>query len=168
MSRKSLTLLRNRAFLPAGGLSNSPETLILVLERTEQFIGESDVSGGNPMNRIGKAFPRAAFYIISADSPLEELMNPVRKGKYERILIISSDASLYPSAMQAIREISELGPPLGLVLMRNPYEAAYFTKANFILLTYEDTVLAAESLIDFLKGTISAEGKCPVRIPGQS
>ena len=48
ISRKSLTLIRENSFLNKGRLTDSDKTLILVMQRPEQFIGENTVSGGTP------------------------------------------------------------------------------------------------------------------------
>ena len=168
MSRKSLTLVRNKGFLPAGGLVDSPEMQFLVLQRPEQFIGENTVSGGSPMKRIEKAFPRSRFCTVPASATAEDILQPVLKNLSTRILIITSDAGFHPTAMEAIGTICETEASVGVAVMRTPYEAGSFTGADFIVLTYEDTVLAVESLIAFLRGEIRAEGSCPVRIPGLS
>ncbi|MGI9255692.1 MAG: glycoside hydrolase family 3 protein, partial [Salinispira sp.] len=75
VSRKSLTLVRDRGFLSSGSLPNSPETLILSLERPEQFIGENTVSGGIPIRRLQEAFPRADFHSIHADRSAQEILH---------------------------------------------------------------------------------------------
>ena len=166
ISKKSITLIRNKAFLPSGGLPDSAETLILVLQRPEQFIGENTVSGGNPLQRIGVAFPKSRFHLISADSATENIVRVAQTAIYAQILLITSDAGFYPSAMAAIQKISEFETPVGVAVMRTPYEAAYFTGADFVVLCYEDTVLAVDSLIAVLQGKMVALGSCPVHIPG--
>lgn len=167
LSRRSITLLRDRGFLPPGGLPDSDETLILVFQRPEQFIGENTVSGGNPMNRLKKAFRSSAFRIIPADRVEEEFKKaPINLWKFSRILAVTADAGFYPAAVKALNGLIEQPVPVGIAVMRTPYEAALFPKADFLILGYENTVLGMDSLIAVLKGQAEAEGTCPVKIPG--
>ncbi len=174
VSRKSLTLVRDRGFLSSGSLPNSPETLILAIERPEQFIGENTVSGGRPIRRLREAFPRADFHSIHADCSAQEILHvdgvdiltAATSQRYTRILITTSDAAFYPEAIEAVRAICGESCPVGVAVMRSPYEAAHFNTADLILLTWEDTVPAVEALIAVLRGEMRAEGRCPVRIPG--
>lgn len=167
MSRRSLTLIRNQGFLPESGLPDKPETLILSIDRPEQFIGENSVSGGRPIERLRQAFPRAVFRHVMANVAEADILSAAGSaGSGGRILITTADAGLYPEAMAAIRKLCEGPRPVGVAVMRSPYEAAEFAAADFLLLAYEDTVLAVESLIALLRGELQAEGRCPVRIPG--
>ena len=167
ISRRSLTLLRDKGFLPSGGLPDSSETLILVIQRPEQFIGENTVSGGNPMNRLKEAFPASVFRIIPADQVEEELNKaPINPESFSRILAVTADAGFYPPAVAALRNLAKKKTPVGIAIMRTPYEAALFPEARFLILGYENTVLGVESLIPILKGEAEAVGSCPVEIPG--
>lgn len=167
LSRKSLTLLKNRNFLPPGGLEDSPRLQILYMVRPEQFIGENTVSGGDPLNAVEKAFPLSWFHRIQAELPQEKIKAdlPDLTG-VKKIFIITCDTGFYPGAVSMIRELMDGPVPVGIAAMRTPYEAGQFGKADFLLLGYENTRLAAESLVALLKGEIQAEGKCPVTLPG--
>jgi len=167
ISRRSLTLIRDRLFLPETGLMDSPELCIIYILRPEQFEGESNVAGGDPLKRIARAFPKAAYRELKADHIEEETARePMDLEACRKLLIITSDTGFYPAAVSRIQQWSSRGIPTGVVVMRTPYEVAFYPAADFLLLSYEDTNLAAESVISLLKGEFKARGKCPVMIPG--
>lgn len=167
ISRKSLTLIRNRFFLPEIGLTDSPALHIVYISRKEQFVGESNVAGGDPLMKIAQAFPRAVYRQFEADHIEEETAKePLDLDGCKKLLIITSDSGFYPAAVTKIQQWSSRGIPTGVAVMRTPYEAAYYPEADFILLSYEDTALAANSVISFIRGEFRTQGISPVRIPG--
>lgn len=167
ISRKSMTLLKNVNFLPSSGLIDTQKLLILYFIRPEQFIGENTVSGGDPLDAVEKAFPQSRFRRIPSDRAEEDLRKkPLDLKGMEKILIMTCDTGFYPESVSLIQNLIENPIPAGFAVMRTPYEAAHFNKADFLLLGYENTRLAADSLIAVLKGEIAAEGSCPVSIPG--
>lgn len=167
ISQESMTVVRNRMYLSETGLENSRNLHIIYISRPEQFIGESTVLGGDPLGNIHQAFPLAAYRELKADCIKEEIARkPLDLDHCRKLLVITSDCGFFPEAVSAIQQWTELGIPTGIIVMRTPYEAAYFPKADFILLTYEDTALASSSVISLLRGEFKARGKCPVQIPG--
>lgn len=167
LSRKSMTVLKNQNFLPESGLEDSPKLQFLYMVRPEQFIGENTVSGGDPLDAIERAFPESRFRRVRADRAEEELrQNPFELKGIEKLLILTCDTGFYPEALWLIRQQINNPVPVGIAVMRTPYEAEEFRNADFILLGYENTLLAAQSLVALLKGEIRAEGTCPVMIPG--
>ena len=117
------------------------------------------------MLRLKEAFPGSAFRIIPADNAESEFTtNPVRTEQYDRILVVTADAGFHLEAVKGVQDICGSKTPTGIAVMRSPYEAASFPEADFLILGYENTVLAVDSLIAFLKGEIPAEGKCPVKM----
>lgn len=165
LSRKSLTLLKNTNFLPSSGLEDFPGFQILYFVRPEQFIGENTVSGGDPLDRVEKAFPESRFRRIPSDRAEEELRRrPLALQGVEKLLVLTCDTGFYPDAVSFIQEQINGPLPVGVAVMRTPYEAGHFKGADFLLLGYENTRLAADSLVALLKGEITAEGTCPVSI----
>ena len=79
---------------------------------------------------------------------------------------MTADAGFYPAAVVALQDLTERNTPVGVAVMRTPYEAAAFPRADFLVLGYENTVLAVDSLIAVLKKQTEAGGTCPVIIPG--
>lgn len=166
-SRESLTLLKNNNFLPPAGLEDSPKLQILYLVRPEQFIGENTVSGGDPLNAVKYAFPNSRFRRMQADRISQEIKkSPLNLRGVEKLLILTCDTGFYREAVNLIIEQIESPIPVGVAVMRTPYEAGQFRKADFILLAYENTRLSSESLVAYLKGEFQAMGSCPITIPG--
>lgn len=167
LSRKSLTLLKNSNFLPESGLEDSPGLQILYFVRPEQFIGENTVSGGDPLDAVELAFPESRFRRIPADCARREIReNPLDLQGVDKLLILTCDTAFYPEAVSVIRNQIDSPIPVGIAVMRTPYEAVQFKNADFLLLAYENSCLAAEGLIALLKGEIQAEGTCPIALTG--
>jgi len=166
-SRRSVTLLKDTGFFKERPLEDSPRQLILHLRRPEQFIGENTVSGGEPVEILKRSFPLSTYWKLKPEEIERELReNPVKAGEWDRILIICSDLFRHEKAMDFVRSLLQTGTPCGVAVMRTPYEGGEFGDADAVLLCYEDTVPGYKSLTDFLTGKCSAEGICPVRIPG--
>lgn len=163
ISRKSLTLLKNNNFVPESGLIDSPRLQILYMVRPEQFIGENTVSGGDPLDAVQKAFPKSLYRNIRADRIHEELKEkPLDLHGVDKLLILTCDTGFYEDAMQFLQKQIRSHSSVGVAVMRTPYEAVHFSDADFLLLGYENTRLAVEGLIAYLKGNIHLTGSCPV------
>lgn len=166
-SRKSLTLIKDEAFFSGKGLHDDPRLLILHLRRPEQFIGENTVSGGEPVEIIREAYPKASYRKIKPEEIEKELAEAaVKAEEWDRILVLCSDLFLHPQAMSFLKQLLKSKTKTAVAVMRTPYEAGEFTDADALILCYEDTLPAYTSLSEFLKTDFQAEGVCPVMIPG--
>ncbi|MDA3957611.1 glycoside hydrolase family 3 N-terminal domain-containing protein [Oceanispirochaeta sp.] len=166
-SRRSLTVLKDRGFLKPSALRNNPRFLILHLRRPEQFIGENTVAGGDPAQILKKAFPKAVFRTMKPEDIKKEISKaPIRAEEWEKILIVCSDLFRFAEAMDFVRNLLKSETSCAVAVMRTPYEGGEFTRADALILTYEDTPSAYTSLAEFLNGEFTARGVCPVKIPG--
>jgi beta-N-acetylhexosaminidase len=166
-SRKSLTLVKDDAFFSGEGLQDDPRLLILHFRRPEQFIGENTVSGGEPVEILREAYPKAAYRKIKPEEIGKELTEAaVKAEEWDRILVLCSDLFLHPEAMSFLKQLLVSDTKTAVAVMRTPYEAGELTKADALILCYEDTLPAYTSLTEFLKAEFQAEGVCPVKIPG--
>jgi beta-N-acetylhexosaminidase len=166
-SRKSLTVLKSGGSFKQSFLKDNPRFLILHLRRPEQFIGENTVSGGDPAAILVKAYPKARYLKIKPEE-LEGGMAPprVKTEEWDRILLVCSDLFRQPRALKFAQSLLHTATPCMVAVMRTPYEAGAFSRADTLVLCYEDTVAAYTSLSEYLRDDFEASGICPVTIPG--
>lgn len=134
--------------------------------------------GGNASDLLGKKLKEdigaKGFYFGHSDNAqmAEDILNDIKGGKFDRIVLILEDYSKRPAdnfmiSSKAIKLLSDLqynDQKAMLVLMGNPYAIKNFTQFKNLITTYQDGPAFQEAAFNFLTGKSGASGSLPVTV----
>lgn len=160
ISRRSLTLYKNDGFFPLSGkdralfISPLPATLTIA----DELVHDCSVHAC-----VGELYPEAVSEIMDvrpSEQDIERLADMAKN--YEKVVLFTYNAHLFTQQLSLLDRLTQTGVPVGVVAMRNPFDAARFGNVNAALLAYEYTPVSLSAVFDFLQGKCGAPGVCPV------
>ena len=168
IARGSITIVRNDAgLLP---LSPGFDGLVLVISpKVASLTQVEELTGA--ASTLGKAVRSGAPQVV-------ELLYPIRAKPFASSYIISQArradliivgtyrATAYPPQAKLVQALLELGKPMIVVALREPYDLREFPTVSTYVATYGTTPFSLEALGDILFARVKPTGKLPVTIPG--
>ncbi|NBJ71380.1 MULTISPECIES: glycoside hydrolase family 3 protein [Clostridia] len=155
IANRSITLVKN-------------ENNILPLQGTENLFVTGPISAKpdllmNLLNEHGME----AKGLVTKESPTEDEINKAVKNAQEAdvVIVTTYTANTNEAQEQLVHKIEEIGKPLIVAAIRNPYDLMVFPEVDAYLTTYgfQDTSLKA--LSKAIIGEINPFGQLPVTIP---
>ena len=101
--------------------------------------------------------------VTSEDPDDEEISQAIAAaGDCACIVLGTCNAHLRPSQLELMRRLGELGKPMIVVALRNPYDLRYLPEHVCGIAAWEYTSRSLEALIPFLSGSKNFSGKMPL------
>ncbi|MCI3918835.1 beta-N-acetylhexosaminidase [Paenibacillus sp. TRM 82003] len=164
ISEASVTLVRNEGILPL----KATKTLAVTVAATVQTMVDDELSGAQS---LGSALASLGLdctdVIVEPTVPLERIGAVVEAAKdssVAQLVIGVYNAAFHPGQVALVRALAELGKPLVVVALRNPYDIAAFPAVPAYVATYESRPMALESAAKALLGQIPFRGSLPVSL----
>lgn len=155
----SLTLVKGDNFYL------NKKSLIIATEPFATTIAEDMLD----VNSISVAIKKAGIDVdvqpIKASITDEEIVNVVNKAKgYEQVLICTYNATVFSKQAKLVNELYEKVEKLYVLSTRSPYDILKFKQVENYLCLYEYTPNSVKTIVKYIKGEITPNGKLPVSL----
>ena len=169
IAERSLTLLRNdRDLLPL-----DPDQCVLVLSLATSTDAEAPAEFVEQLRAHGPALVTHRALYPDADSLA--VMHALTLVKYHDVVVVpttlgvrswSRGDGLPPRQREVVDRIIELGKPVVLVAMGNPYLSLDINGPDAVVVAYDDHLRTQRAVANALVGETSIVGRLPVSTPG--
>ncbi|MCR8645527.1 beta-N-acetylhexosaminidase [Paenibacillus sp. N1-5-1-14] len=164
-SEASVTLVKDEAkLLP---INQEKKTIVISMEAVVSSLVDESYE---TVMTLGKAIGAEGFQVEEIIVPIREVTDAriedivqVASGA-EQIVIGTYNAHLFPQQQLIVKQLQQLGKPLIVVALRNPYDLQLFDNVSTYVAIFENRPMALQSVAKFLSGRIEAKGKLPVTI----
>ena len=83
---------------------------------------------------------------------------------FHKIIVATTDASLYPGQVQLVADLMTKHPNVILVSARTPYDIRVLSRVPTVLAAYGGNPPTLSAIADVLTGTVKATGVLPVAL----
>jgi len=156
--RDALTLVKGQT------ITSLDQTLLIASEPISTSIADEDDGKDSIIKSVKKACPSIDTYKVSVGLSDQEIDEVVEKAKdYKQVIFCSYNANIYQNQQRLIKELNKMENP-HIIAMRNPYDSYFVKDIKNLVLLYEYTPNSIQVLIEYLKGQIKPQGRCPVSL----
>ncbi|WP_246943340.1 beta-N-acetylhexosaminidase [Bacillus pinisoli] len=168
--RKGVTIVKNEGkIIPINASENHK---VMVIHPTTSYltlVEEKGYSSNELGSIVQTVHPSAKIYPTSQDPTKEEISKIIHQAKFCDTLIVGTLSARQSEGQQALlNRLVEIGKPMIVVGMRNPYDFAIIPNVAAFVTTYEFTVDALQMAVKAIYGRETVTGKLPITITGNS
>ncbi|MEJ8304907.1 beta-N-acetylhexosaminidase [Saccharibacillus sacchari] len=165
VSENSVTLVRNeRAVLPL----RAARTLVVTCSANVTAFVDESIAGtrglGYELAELGLDVIDVIVGADGVEAEQERLLIEARRSDTEQIVVGTYNARFNPAQAVLVRRLTELGKPLAVVALRDPYDLLEFPDVPAYVAVYESRPLALRSAATALLGRIPFRGRLPVSL----
>ncbi|MBE3576374.1 MAG: beta-N-acetylhexosaminidase [Limnochordales bacterium] len=165
IARRSITVVRNSAgLLP---LKSGYTGRVLVIGPQETTLTGVEELGA-ASSTLGKAVRSGAKNVTEYLYPVRSFdpAAAVAQARQADLIIVGTyRASQYRSQVDMVNQLLQLGKPVIVIALREPYDIMEFPQVKTYIATYGTSTVSMTALGDILFGRIKPAGKLPVSIP---
>lgn len=165
ISEASITLVRDdQGLLPL----RRERTLVLTIAATvTSGADDSLVQRGS----LGEALKEAGLDVVdrcmgpgTVASRLQSVLEEAGSDEIRQIVVGTYNAQFNPAQLDAVERLRQLGKPLVVVALRNPYDLLKLPEIRTFVAAYESRPLALQSAAKAVMGLIPFRGRLPVSL----
>src|SRR5699024_1031385 len=114
---------------------------------------------------IDKGFVASSFETGTSPTTTEISEAVEQAEEAERIIITTYTANTNEAQQQLVEELQELGKPVIIAALGNPYDLIAFPEVDAYINTYSYLDVSIQALADVIVGDVNPFGRLPVTIP---
>lgn len=165
ISESSITLVRDdEGLLPL----RRERTLVVTIAATVTSIADESLGSrgslGEALAKLGLDVDDRVMLPDAVSSLLDPIVEAARDENVKQIVVGTYNAQFNASQLEAVERLNELGKPLIVVALRNPYDILKLPETSAYIAAYESRPLALESAAKAMMGIIPFRGRLPVAL----
>ena len=164
IAERSVTMLKNdRALLPLN--LGEKQSLLVILPRDRAHAKELD----GFVSAIRSRHPNTKVCYVPSLFPEISMGIAVEMARRADVVVLGTShfgTTNYEKAAGLYRRLAELGKPVVVASLMNPYDLGAFKSAPALIATYGTTPASMQAAVRLMFGEIPPQGRLPVTIPG--
>lgn len=153
---KSLTLVKGDVFKLQG------KTLLLATVPFATTIVEDELDSRNILEAVKREIPQIDCLEMPMKEYNEELVAKVKD--YDQVVICTYNAMNFPKQAEMVNALIDASKNSFILSTRNPYDLHVLKNVKNYACLYEYTPNAVKTVVKYLKGEITPQGKLPIKL----
>ncbi|MEA4883112.1 MAG: beta-N-acetylhexosaminidase [Clostridia bacterium] len=168
IARRAVTVVQNNYGIIPYDAERGRNVLVVTPDVKNLTMVEDTGSHGSGLAKAVRAVIPEASDICVSQSPSAEEIGKVAAGAAGRDLVIvgTYNSHLYPQQAALVRRLAEVGVPVVVVGMRNPYDVKDFADVGTYIAAYGFRDCSMQAAIEVVFGSLTPSGVLPVTVPG--
>jgi beta-N-acetylhexosaminidase len=117
------------------------------------------------IGELERRHPNLLYRKITVEPGADEIRDCIELGKTaDKVLILTYNAHRYPSQMNLVNRLVDVGKQTVVVAVRDPYDLALIAGAKALIATYGFRECSLKALSRVLFGELEAKGRLPIKL----